>query len=123
MFDYGVQDLKSARDGDRYRTTWSCAGTARRSFRSTSLVTFENGERVTEHWDGTRSLEAVQPTIGRSQAVSAQVDPNRVLLLDVNYTNNSKTLQPQRPRSAATKWSLKWMVWLQDCLLSWAALV
>jgi hypothetical protein len=53
--------------------------------------------------------------------VSAQVDPNRVLLLDLNYTNNSKTLTP-RGAEAATKWSLKWMVWLQDLLLSWATL-
>jgi hypothetical protein len=51
--------------------------------------------------------------------VSAEVDPGRVLLLDVNYTNNSRTLAP-RGREAATKWSLKWMVWLQDLLLSWA---
>jgi hypothetical protein len=50
------------------------------------------------------------------------VDPNRVLLLDLAYTNNSKTLEP-RGSDAATKWSLKWVVWLEDCLLSWAALV
>jgi len=54
-------------------------------------------------------------------AVSAQVDPNRVLLLDLNYTNNSQTLAPNG-RTAAAKWSTIWMVWLQDCLLSWVAL-
>ncbi len=59
---------------------------------------------------------------GESQALSAQVDPERVLLLDVDYTNNSKSLAPHG-RSAATKWSLKWMIWLQDALLSWAFLV
>jgi hypothetical protein len=53
--------------------------------------------------------------------VSAQVDPNRVLLLDVDYTNNSRTLAPKGHAAAAT-WSMAWMVWLQDCLLSWAAL-
>jgi hypothetical protein len=45
-----------------------------------------------------------------------------VLLLDVNLTNNSRTLEPKGP-AAATKWSLKWMVWLQDQLLSWAFFV
>ena len=53
--------------------------------------------------------------------MSAQVDPDRVLLLDVDYTNNSRTLAPQG-RAAAAIWSMAWMVWLQDCLLSWAAL-
>ena len=66
-----------------------------------------------------RPLEAVRLR-PRAQARSAQVDPDRVLLLDVNATNNSKTLQPKGP-ATATKWSLKWMVWLQDCLLSWSA--
>ena len=45
-----------------------------------------------------RPLEALSPTNGPSRARSAQVDPDRVLLLDVNYTNNSKTLAPQGGR-------------------------
>jgi hypothetical protein len=54
--------------------------------------------------------------------VSAQIDPERVLLLDTNYTNNSRTLEPQR-EAAATKWSLRWMVWLQDLFMSCSFLV
>jgi hypothetical protein len=85
------------------------------------LVVFRNGERITEHWDGKErwKLYAYDRPV---PVLSAQVDPNRVLLLDVDYTNNSKTLEP-KGAAAATKWSLTWMVWLQDCLLSWAALV
>ena len=56
------------------------------------------------------------------QAASAQVDPKRVLLLDVNYTNNSRTLEPQSGR-AATKWALKWMVWLEDLMLTYGFFV
>jgi hypothetical protein len=47
-----------------------------------------------------------------------QVDPERVLLLDVNYTNNSRTLEP-RAREASLKWSLRWMVWLQELMLTY----
>jgi hypothetical protein len=84
-------------------------------------VTFRNGARVTERWEGADRWKLY--TYDRpSEALSAEVDPDRVLLLDVASTNNSKTLEPQGG-PAATKWSLKWMVWLQDCLLSWAALV
>ena len=43
-------------------------------------------------------LEAVHLRARRRRRVSAQVDPDRVLLLDVNYTNNSKTLAPQGRR-------------------------
>ena len=121
VFDYGVQDLKSARDGDQYRATVIVRRYGEATFPVDVLVTFSNGERVTEHWDGTDrwklyAYDRLAPVL------SAQVDPNRVLLLDVNYTNNSKTLEP-KGAAAATKWSLTWMVWLQDCLLSWAALV
>jgi len=120
VFDYGVQELRSTRDGDRYRTNLIVRRYGEAIFPVDVSVTFENGERATEHWEGADrwKLYAYDRPV---PAVLAQVDPNRVLLLDVNYTNNSKTLKP-RGHTAATKWSLKWMVWLQDCLLSWAAL-
>ena len=111
----------SAREGDRYRTNVIVRRYGEAVFPVDVLTTFRNGERVTERWDGVDRWKLY--TYDRpEQALSAQVDPNRVLLLDVNYTNNSKTLEPRGPQ-AATKWSLHWMVWLQDCLLSWAALV
>jgi hypothetical protein len=121
VFDYGVQELKSERDGGQYRTTLAVRRYGEAIFPVDVAVTFSNGEHVTEHWDGTDRWKLY--TYDRPfPALSAQVDPDRVLLLDVTYTNNSKTLEP-KGGSAATKWSLKWMVWLQDCLLSWAALV
>jgi aminopeptidase N len=121
VFDYGVQDLTSQREGGRYRTNVVVRRYGEATFPVDVLVVFDNGERVTERWDG-QDRWKLYAYSREARAVSAQVDPNRVLLLDVNYTNNSKTLQPQTGR-AATKWSLKWMVWLQDCLLSWAALI
>ena len=46
----------------------------------------------------------------------------RVLLLDLNYTNNSRTLEPVGGE-AATKWAVKWLIWLQSALLNWAFFV
>jgi hypothetical protein len=45
-----------------------------------------------------------------------------VLLLDVAYTNNSRSLKP-RGGEASLKWSLKWMVWLQDLMLTYGFFV
>jgi aminopeptidase N len=121
VFDYGIQDLTSTRDGDHYRTTVVVRRFGEAVFPVDLLVVFENGDRATERWAGEDRWKLY--TYERnSRALTAQVDPNRVLLLDVNYTNNSKTLKPETGR-ASTKWALEWMVWLQDCLLSWAALV
>jgi hypothetical protein len=120
VFDYGVQDVKSERDGDQHHTTVVARRYGEATFPVDVLVTFASGERVTEHWDG-KDRWKLYAYDRQVPVVSAQVDPSRVLLLDVNYTNNSKTMAPEGP-AAATKWSTLWIVWLQDCLLSWAAL-
>ena len=85
------------------------------------MTTFRDGEQVTERWDG-RDRRAIYTYDRPSQALSVEVDPERVLLLDVNYTNNSGTLEP-RAGEASLKWSLKWMVWLQDLMLTYAFFV
>ena len=85
------------------------------------LVTFSNGEQAREKWAG-RDRWTVFTYDKPVKAVSAQIDPERVLLHDTNFTNNSVTLEPQGDR-AATKWSLRWMVWLQDLLMTWAFIV
>ena len=121
IFDYGIQELKSAREQDHYRTTVVARRYGEATFPVDVKVTFTTGEPALEHWDGKARWKLF--TYERAaQAVSAEVDPNHVLLLDVNLTNNSKSLAPNGGR-AATKWSMKWMVWLQDHLLSWAFFV
>jgi hypothetical protein len=120
VFDYGVQTLKSTLEGDQHRATVVVRRYGEAIFPVDVLIVFAGGERVTEHWDGKDRWKAYTYE-RRSPVVSAQVDPNRVLLLDVDYTNNSRTLEP-KGGTAAAKWSMTWMVWLQDCLLSWVAL-
>jgi aminopeptidase N len=124
VFDYGIQELRSDKDGDKYRTLAVVRRYGEAIFPVDVRVTFADGTHVDEHWDGVDrwhlyTYERAQP------AVSAESDPGHVLLLDINRTNNSRTLTPldaAGPR-AATKWSLKWMVWLQDHLLSWSLFV
>jgi hypothetical protein len=84
------------------------------------LVTFADGRQVRERWDG-RDRWRLYRWERPARGVTAQVDPGRTLLLDVNTTNNSWTLEPQA-RLAARKWSAHWLVWLQDVLLTWASL-
>jgi hypothetical protein len=120
VFDYGVQALESSPESGGYRTNVVVRRYGEAIFPVDVLVKFADGQDVTENWNGADRWKLY--TFDRpAKAVSAEVDPNRVLLLDAAYTNNSKTLEP-RGSDAATKWSLKWMVWLEDCLLSWAAL-
>ena len=80
------------------------------------VVEFADGATERRRWDGRAqwtNFRFVRP----SRAVTAIVDPDRVLLLDVDFTNNSRTTRP-RAGDAATKWTLAWIVWLQDLLLT-----
>ena len=84
-------------------------------------VVFDDGESIREHWDG-RDAWRLFTYERAARAVRVEVDPDRVLLLDVDYANNSWTATP-RAAPAATRWTLRWMIWLQDLLLTYAFLV
>jgi hypothetical protein len=50
---------------------------------------------------------------------TVEIDPARVLTLDLNYTNNSWTNEPRAPE-ASRRWALQWMTWLQTVLMTYA---
>ena len=103
--------------GDAYRTRVVARRVGDGVFPVTVRVVFENNQEVRWQWDGRdrwKMFEVDRPV----RAVTAQVDPERVLLLDANYTNNSRSLAP-KTNAAARKWSLAWLVWLQDHLLTY----
>jgi hypothetical protein len=50
------------------------------------------------------------------------VDPNHVLRLDVQRTNNSWTTSPQAPRAAGAL-AVRWWTWLQHQMLTYAFFV
>ena len=139
-FDYGVEQFASYRVTTRgfdeskpdptfaqrsvdgtYRTNVVVRRFGEAIFPVDVVVTFDNGEQVREKWNGRdRWKQYVYDRATRARSV--QVDPERVLLLDINYTNNSMTRDPKAD-DAALKWSLKWMVWLQDLMLTWGFFV
>ena len=141
VFDYAVQQLTTRPvagrgffddddglrfddrrgDGARFRTDVIVRRYGEAVFPVDVAVTFTDGEEVRVRWDGQARWQ--QFTFDRAApAERVEVDPDRVLLLDVNYTNNSKTRAP-RSDEASTKWMLKWMVWLQDLMLTYAFFV
>jgi Peptidase family M1 domain len=139
VFDYGVERFVSERlavqgldDGPQpsygnreaegtYRTTLVVRRFGEATFPVTVVTTFADGQQLTETWDGIDRWRLY--TYDRpSRAVNVVIDPERTLLLDINYTNNSASIAPRASR-AASKWSLKWMVWLQDLMLTWGFFV
>jgi hypothetical protein len=86
----------------------------------TLRVTFEDGEQRTDYWVG-RAREKTFHYRSTAPAQSAIVDPDRSMLLDLARTNNSKTLAPKTSAAAST-WMFRYMLWLQDLLLTYASL-
>lgn len=121
-FDYAIDTFKSVKEGGAYRTDVIVSRKGEAIFPVDVTVTLENGDHINDRWDGRDRWKHYTFT-RPARATSAVVDPNRVLLLDVNVTNNSRAIDGAAGRTTATKWSLKWLVWLQDSLLSWAFFV
>jgi hypothetical protein len=107
-FDYGVDRLRSDRIGDRFHTMVTARRYGDGVFPVDLQVTYEDGGQSHWPWDGRDRWRLFQAD-GAARAVSVEVDPRRVLLLDVNRTNNSAALTPDGAR-AARKWSLAWLV-------------
>ena len=59
------------------------------------VTTFENGEQIKSLGRSGIAALCLRPNVGDGGA-TVQVDPDHVLLLDVAYTNNSRTLSAAR---------------------------
>jgi hypothetical protein len=113
-FDYAVSQVTSSA-GD---STVVVRRLADGIFPTTVRVRFDDGITADESWDGReqwRSFHYTRP----ARIASVQVDPEHVLLLDLNYTNNSWTARP-RAETASKKWALRWLTWFEDLLLTYA---
>ena len=134
-YDYAVAELRS-RDADGHFETsvtverrgdgeFTGAATPRTgpfdSGRGMMIqTTFADGRRVVDSWDGRDRRKTFTYRSG-VRAVAAAIDPDMRLLLDLNRTNNGIAVEPQT-RTAATRWSVRWMLWLEQVLLTYGAL-
>ncbi len=78
------------------------------------LLKFEDGEEVRHLWDA-QSEWKLYTLVRPAKLAYAAVDPEHKILLDINYTDNSRLLTAQSGLPAS-KWASKWMIWLQDYL-------
>ena len=145
-FDYGVESVSSRADRTRglfeaegslsfadseaageptddvlYRTEVLVRRYGNGRFPVAVLLVFEDGSEVRHAWDGRYNWKLFVEE-RRSKLRHAVVDPERVLLLDLDYTNNSRLREPQG-KLAARKWASKWMIWLQDLLAAFTYFV
>ena len=117
-FDYAVTDVTSTDAGATKQHQVVVRRLGDGVFPISTRVTFTDGTVTDVAWDGREPWHAF--TIANPSAVArVQVDPDRVLLLDVNYTNNSWTAAP-KAAEASRKWAMRWLTWVQELLLTYA---
>jgi hypothetical protein len=85
------------------------------------VVRFADGSETRDFFDGAApSATLVYST--KAPAIGAAVDPDLMLLLDVNRENN--TIVRDAPASRlGVRLALHWMTWLQNAMLSYTALL
>jgi hypothetical protein len=134
-FDYGIERLETDRQPDG---SWQSTVVVRRygdaRFTGTSQapdgpfergralelrVAFDRGVR-SDRWDG-RDATKTFVYLAPSPAVSAELDPDRILLLDTVRGNNRRTPRARGPALGA-QWMWRWAIWFQDLLLTCASL-
>jgi hypothetical protein len=132
-FDYAIESVRSdplefkglsiqreARK-DLFRTEVVVRRLGSATFPVEVLLQFEDGTAKRDLWDG-QDRWKLYVEEGTSKLRFAAVDPERKLLLDLYYTNNSMLVEP-RAKLPARKWASKWMIWLQDLLFTFSFFV
>jgi hypothetical protein len=138
IFDYAAGPVQSWREDDEpagyaegeahgnaaeaATETWGSAVTVHRwgegRFPLAVEVTFSDGARRIEHWDGQERWTTYRyQHPGRVERV--RVDPDHVLVLDTEFSNNA-WLREAPAELAATKWASKWMLWVQHTMEAFA---
>jgi hypothetical protein len=75
------------------------------------VIRFDNGESLERNWDG--KYRWVKFVFDKpSKVTSAEVDSQRKLALEANFTNNSRLAEPDN--RAAAKWYVRWIFWLEN---------
>ncbi len=76
------------------------------------LIEFTDGSKIIEKWDGKAATTVF--TFKGKKIKSVQIDPENKIKLNINFSNNSKTLKPKT--SSFWKYAEKIMYWLQNIM-------
>lgn len=133
VFDYALGDLQSrALASGQFETTITIArrGSGRFALQEEGddreaalpvLVRFADGREIREAIDGAAASATLVFT-APTPAVRAAVDPDVMLVLDVDRENNASR-DESRISKLGVRLALHWLAWLQNAMLSYTALV
>jgi hypothetical protein len=76
-------------------------------------ITFAGGSKIVEKWDGSDRRKVFEYS-GSQRVISAHIDPQQKILLDLDLNNNSMTLEPKK--SPLVRYATRAVFWIQNVL-------
>lgn len=83
---------------------------------------FADGSSIRDWWDG-RQDRGTLAYVSATPAVWAAIDPDVMLVLDEDRSNNAVYLEPAPWNRLAVKLASDWAIWLQHAMLAYVSLV
>jgi hypothetical protein len=122
-FDYALAALESRPAGDQFgvRVTVESRGNGVFGRPLTLATRFADGTSRRDWWDP-RQPAAVD-YVSASAAVEAAIDPDLILILDEQRSNNVMRLERQPWNRLALKLACDWAIWLQQAMLTYSGIV
>lgn len=109
-FDYRISGVKKLSDS-KYEVM---AERLSDGIFKNEVVLYTKKDTLTQKWDGNERWKLfVFET--NNEVIAAEIDPNRKNLLDINFANNSYTVEPRIWGSLSI--SIRWFFWIQNALM------
>jgi hypothetical protein len=113
VVDYAVTALETTSAGESHQSTIIVQRRGGVILPQTLALAFEGGTTERIKWNGVDRWKRFTVT-RRTRVMSADVDPDRRIWLDVDWMNNSRRLEPDT--TVATTWAARCLYWLQQSL-------
>jgi hypothetical protein len=83
---------------------------------------FSDGTKIRDWWDGSQEQSSLEYA-STVPAVGAAIDPELILILDEDRSNNSINRQERPWNRLALKLACDWAIWLQNVVVTYSGLV
>ncbi|MBI9070366.1 MAG: hypothetical protein JEY94_02140 [Melioribacteraceae bacterium] len=109
-FDYGVSNIQKVSENE-YSVLCRRYGDG---VFPVQIALYTNQDTLYSAWDGKNTWASINFKT-ENEVYAAEVDPDRINLLDINFANNSFTVSPQY--FVTFSLSLRWLFWVQNMLM------
>lgn len=110
IFDYKITDVKK-NGADEYEVWAERVGDG---FFKNEIVLYTEKDTLKQLWESSERWKAFRFKTN-DEVVGAEIDPNRKNLLDINFANNSYTVEPKVWGSLSI--AIRWFFWVQNALM------